>query len=358
MNAGQEAVRLAREAESVLGALMGRRAAGVPAELCRRVVALDVAIQKTLREMLWSSMKDPSAQHSKQLVMIYDIEGTTTPLPFVTKVLYPYSERAMEQFVQTYVTDDAVDRAFGSTASPDPCVALLRSIVAAHPLPSGSTPSPASVRMFVVKVLLDEINANSKAVHLKQVQGMIWRAGYETGQLKGRVFPDAAETIRSLSKSGRVSQHIYSSGSIAAQQLLFKHSTEGDLTQHLDGYHDPQAVGPKVEPASYQRLQDRIQGTLQGPSPVFVFVTDSVTEIKAAQQAGMVCILCARPMNQALVDVEGLRDFGVVTSFSQLNSALCWVLETASRCVAEHVAIVEQTQPYSADQRLFQLSHF
>lgn len=54
-------------------------------------------------------------------------------------------------------------------------------------------------------------------------------ASYDAAERFCRVFDDVPVALERLSKLVRIC--IYSSGSIAAQKLLFRHSTHGDLTR-------------------------------------------------------------------------------------------------------------------------------
>ena len=54
---------------------------------------------------------------------------------------------------------------------------------------------------------------------------------------------------------------IYSSGSVAAQKLLFCHTNiaaleKGDLTPYLTGYYDTVNAGMKQDPQSYRSIAD------------------------------------------------------------------------------------------------------
>lgn len=64
---------------------------------------------------------------------------------------------------------------------------------------------------------------------------------------------------------------VYSTGSVQSQQLLFTHSTEGDLSSHITEYFD-QSVGLKTDAESYKTIVEKLQCK---PDEV-VFLTDSV----------------------------------------------------------------------------------
>ena len=67
------------------------------------------------------------------------------------------------------------------------------------------------------------MDRDRKSTALKSLQGKIWKSGFESGELKGTLFPDVAEAFVRWAMAARVA--IYSSGSVEAQQLLFRYST-------------------------------------------------------------------------------------------------------------------------------------
>jgi enolase-phosphatase E1 len=85
---------------------------------------------------------------------------------------------------------------------------------------------------------------------------------------------------------------IYSSGSVRAQQWLFRRSTAGDLTPLLSWHFDT-GVGGKKEPASYAR----IAGDVSIPAGEILFVSDVAAELDAARAAGLDTALIVRPGN-------------------------------------------------------------
>ena len=91
----------------------------------------------------------------------------------------------------------------------------------------------------------------------------------------------------------RVPVGIFSSGSVLAQQLLFRHSCAGDLTPFLRWYFDTQ-VGPKVAKDSYHR----IAGMMGAAPHAVLFVSDVTRELDAAAAAGMQVRLSVRPGNK------------------------------------------------------------
>lgn len=213
--------------------------------------------------------------------IVLDIEGTTTPVAFVYDVLFPYARAHAEAYLTREWNTDTC-RAV---------VALLADEWAAD-VARGETPpvlvaqdiSPAHVAAFA-NWLTDR---DRKSRGLKALQGLIWREGYASGELRGQVYADVAPALERWRARAR-DVYIYSSGSMLAQQLLFASTEAGDLTPFLRGYFDT-TVGSKTDPDSYQAIVDRINAM---PSQV-LFVSDVLREVDAARDAGLRTALCVR----------------------------------------------------------------
>ncbi|WP_256592014.1 acireductone synthase, partial [Pseudomonas sp. HMWF006] len=133
----------------------------------------------------------------------------------------------------------------------------------------------------VIEILLSWIAEDRKATPLKALQGMVWAQGYQAGQLKGHVYPDAVEALQRWHAAG-YQLFVYSSGSVQAQKLIFGCSEAGDLTPLFSGYFDTTS-GPKREAQSYTNIQQAI-GVEPGE---ILFLSDIVQELDAAQAAGL-----------------------------------------------------------------------
>jgi enolase-phosphatase E1 len=135
------------------------------------------------------------------------------------------------------------------------------------------------------------MDQDRKSTALKSLQGKIWEAGYLSGRLRGEVYSDVAPAFaRWTRQQKRI--YIYSSGSVLAQQLLFAHTTDGDLTNYISGYFDT-TTGPKREPTSYQSISQQIDL----PAGEILFLSDVTAELDAARSAEMQTTLCVRPGN-------------------------------------------------------------
>ena len=85
---------------------------------------------------------------------------------------------------------------------------------------------------------------------------------------------------------------VYSSGSVAAQQLFYGHTSDGDLSDLFERWYDTR-LGPKKEAQSYTLLAADLQLTAQA----VLFISDSSGELAAAQAAGLQICGSQRPGN-------------------------------------------------------------
>ena len=218
--------------------------------------------------------------------ILTDIEGTTSAVSFVFDVLFPYAVEHLPAFVLEHAHE--------------PQVAQLLDAV------REDSAEPEADTIRVIEILLQWIADDRKATPLKALQGMIWQQGYANGQLKGHVYPDAVEALKSWKQQG-YALYVYSSGSIQAQKLIFGCSDSGDLSPLFSGYFDTTS-GPKREVGSYQRIAEAI-GL---PADAIVFLSDVVEELDAAQQAGMQTIGLVREGGE-------LAGHECVASFALIN---------------------------------------
>ena len=214
--------------------------------------------------------------------ILTDIEGTTSSISFVKEVLFPFARKALPGFVRDRGQEPEVRR-------------WLDAVAVEH----GSICNDDTI----VETLQGWIDEDRKHTALKALQGMIWREGYVSGELQADLYPDAASALRRWHGAGH-RLAVYSSGSVAAQQLLFAHTDAGDLTPLFDAFFDTE-VGHKRESGSYTTIAREL-GCEPGD---IVFLSDVVAELDAARQAGMQTVLLDRladyPLPRDDVDANG-----------------------------------------------------
>ncbi|MGG6239916.1 acireductone synthase [Nodosilinea sp. AN01ver1] len=217
--------------------------------------------------------------------IVLDIEGTTTDIAFVKNTLFPYAEARLEAFMADLTP----------TAEGQSILAQVRAEVGNEDL---------SIDDCIAQ-LLAWARADQKVTPLKALQGMIWDEGYRTKAYYSHIYDDAAAHIQEWHRRG-VPLYIYSSGSIAAQKLLFANTIVGDLTPCFSGYFDT-TTGAKVDPDSYQKIAEAL-----GLSPQeLLFLSDHPGELAAARQAGWRVCAVQRPGTPDFEpDLQTIKHFG------------------------------------------------
>ncbi len=231
--------------------------------------------------------------------ILLDIEGTTSSIAFVTQTLFPYARRELSRFLSVHWDEPAVTAAREQIARDAGATSYAEFRARTPAL------TPAEALRREVERLMD---ADAKLTGLKQLQGLIWRGGYQSGVLKSHVFPDVPPALASWAREG-IDIRIYSSGSAEAQRLFFAHSDAGSLTHVLRGYYDT-LTGPKREPTSYRAIAADMQ---LSPQEV-LFLSDALAELDAARAAGLATGLVMRPGNAPAADARHpvLTDFGQI----------------------------------------------
>jgi len=192
--------------------------------------------------------------------IVTDIEGTTSDIRFVHDVLFPYARERLAAFISAQQFAEPVKSALDT----------LRAEIAQ---PEASTEE-------LTQTLFAFMDEDRKSTALKALQGLIWRDGYVNGDFTGHLYPDVLPTLEKWKSQG-IDLYVYSSGSVAAQKLLFGYSDEGDITHLFSGYFDTH-VGAKREVQSYQNIAKHIGQ----PAGQILFLSDIHQELDAAGQAG------------------------------------------------------------------------
>ena len=230
-------------------------------------------------------------------VVLLDIEGTTTPIDFVTKTLFPYAAAKVDRFLRDHAPETEIQR----------LIADLRSQREADEKSGLNPPSWRSAEgeplQSAIVYLHWLMSRDSKSTPLKTLQGKIWEEGYARGDLQGEVYEDVPRAMDRWREQGR-NIAIYSSGSVLAQRLLFSTTKYGDLTRNISAYFDTGA-GPKVQSSSYVKIAASLS---QRPADI-LFLSDAEKEIEAARTAGMHIGLCVRPPATSSRTTEALFTF-------------------------------------------------
>jgi len=206
--------------------------------------------------------------------VLIDIEGTVAPISFVKDVLFPYSKERMEQFIRENKDKPEIKE-------------ILKQVQEIE----GRNMSDEEV----VQVLKKWIDEDRKITPLKDIQGYIWKEGFETGKIKAPVYEDAYRKMKEWKEKG-LKLYIYSSGSVQAQKLFFSHTEKGNILDFFDGHFDTK-IGGKKDRESYKKIAESI-GL---PPEEVLFLSDNPDEIKAAASAGMKVYRLVRAEDATLI---------------------------------------------------------
>jgi enolase-phosphatase E1 len=232
---------------------------------------------------------------------LLDVEGTVAPLTLTTSQLFPYARRHFAEFLEKSWKARAVQEDLLLLAEENLCeteegapkmMARAESGIALAAL------GGEALRARAFEYLLWLMDRDRKSTALKSLQGKIWKAGFESGELKGTLFDDVPDALRRWVATGKVA--IYSSGSVEAQKLLFRHSNFGDLTPLIAEYFDTR-TGPKTMSASYAAIAQAM-GVARDE---VVFLSDSIRELDGAREAGCLTRFVVRPGNAPAGEANG-----------------------------------------------------
>jgi enolase-phosphatase E1 len=216
-------------------------------------------------------------------IVLLDVEGTTTPIDFVHRVLFSYAREHMEEFLKTQWQERSV------RADVDLLRAYHRSDREnGQEPPEWHNGSDSSAQSSALSYILWMMDKDAKSTPLKSLQGKIWQQGYQNGELKAEVFPDVPRAFVRWSQLQK-EICIFSSGSVLAQRLLFANTNHGDLSTFLKRHFDTE-VGAKGDPESYRK----IAAALGTDASCVLFMSDTLKEVEAARAAKMETAWCVR----------------------------------------------------------------
>ncbi|WP_343634449.1 acireductone synthase [Fluviicola sp.] len=207
--------------------------------------------------------------------ILTDIEGTTSSISFVAEELFPYFRDNISDLLalkDRLVVKEAFDETVQLAQAED-----------------GET---LTTDEEIIQKLHQWSMEDRKITPLKTLQGVLWDTGYRDGELKGHVYPEVAANLKNWKEQG-INLGVFSSGSIAAQKLIFGYSIAGDLTPYFSHYFDT-TTGGKREAGTYAKIAEELQ---LDPSEI-LFLSDIAEELQAAASNGFQTIQLVREETQ------------------------------------------------------------
>ncbi|MFK7736989.1 MAG: acireductone synthase [Pirellulaceae bacterium] len=234
-------------------------------------------------------------EHPIQAILL-DIEGTTSSISFVHDEMFPFVLERLSNFL-----DQSFDAPTVQAAAEQ--IAIDAGYSSLNNWSSKLGQEPRTLVQAEVRRLMSD---DAKATGLKALQGVIWKDGFESGQLEAHIYADVIPKIRDWNSQG-IDVRIYSSGSIAAQKLFFGHlAGEGDCLSLFSGHYDTTSGGKK-EMQSYLNIAEDWKIAPQR----ILFVSDIPEELAAAEEAGFRVLLSIR---------AGNKPVGQTCSFNRIQS--------------------------------------
>ncbi len=229
--------------------------------------------------------------------VVVDIEGTTSATASVHVGLYDFARPRIEPWLRDHRHDPAIADAIAATTT------------------EAGLADDATLT-DVAAVMQAWMDGDVKATPLKTVQGQIWAAGFDDGQLEPHFFDDVEPALRRWHAAG-LGLAVFSSGSVAVQQPWFAHGLPADVVGGIDAYFDTVNAGNKREAASYAKIADALTSRWSCTPTALVFVSDVVAELDAAAAAGWQTVGIRRPG-----EPSDATDFGahpVVADFGAID---------------------------------------
>jgi enolase-phosphatase E1 len=208
---------------------------------------------------------------NKTKFILTDIEGTTTSVSFVYEILFPYFRNNIQQLKDLQQLPE-VHEAFEQT------IELTKELEGIQLIETDE----------IINKLLEWSLADKKITPLKTLQGILWENGYKSGEIKGHVYSEVKENLEKWKNEG-IQLGVFSSGSVAAQKLIFRYSELGDLTPNFSHYFDTK-TGGKREIETYTKISQEINI----PPAQILFLSDIREELEAAKESGYQTIQLVR----------------------------------------------------------------
>ena len=239
--------------------------------------------------------------------ILLDIEGTTSSIRFVYDEMFPFARRELADYLNKY---------WKSSELAETCEVMARDAGYATCVDWwNGAEDESSQRLIVRDEAIRLMDGDVKATGLKQLQGLIWRVGFESGEMHAHLFDDVLPALEHWS-SIQLDLRVFSSGSVQAQKLFFGHTIYGNVLHFFRGHYDT-TIGSKREPDSYSA----IAAEFELPGTDILFLSDVVAELDAAREAGMQTALCVRPGNTEIPEGTNHPRF---TSFREIELQSSW----------------------------------
>ena len=219
--------------------------------------------------------------------LLLDIEGTTCPVSFISKILFPFAKRELSSYLirneHNGNQSQTIQKAKKEWAEDQ----SVKSVQLKKQVDLQQISEMDALTQYLEHLIV----IDKKSTALKDIQGEIWELGYSNGELKAELFPETVECLQQWHQQG-ITLSVYSSGSIHAQKLLYRYTSEGNVETLFSHWFDTH-TGPKKAFQSYTTIATLINSA---PENIW-FISDNGEECDAARKAGMKTLFSLRDGN-------------------------------------------------------------
>ncbi len=217
--------------------------------------------------------------------ILTDVMGTTSPVGFVKTLMKDFSDNAL-----SYVNKGEKE-----------AIELIERI---------KEEAKLGTYEETVDYINEQIDQRNLQPHFLSLVGMVNVDGYKKGRLQGEFFDDVIGAFKNWKDNGK-GIYVYSNGSEESLIKMFRTAKQGDIGVFVNGSFDTDRIGSKSEPDSYKKIGGKI---LVDPADM-LFLSDVLTELDAANDAGCPVHLVVRPGNKP---VEA-NSYKVINNFSEIK---------------------------------------
>ena len=133
-------------------------------------------------------------------VILLDIEGTTSSIRFVYDVMFPFARRELAAYLQEHWNQPQLTEACELIAR-DTGAESFSHWQATSGLPL-IPPNLADIQAAVTQHVHQLMDQDIKATGLKTLQGLIWKSGFESGEMEAHVYPDVPPALQTMETGG------------------------------------------------------------------------------------------------------------------------------------------------------------
>ncbi|GFT46166.1 enolase-phosphatase E1 [Nephila pilipes] len=258
----------------------------------------------TLKQMVYESK-----------AIILDIEGTITSIDFIRENVFPYADSHLEDFVMKNWEEVREISLLLQKKTPY-SEGNSEDLISLPQVPSSENVNEIqNFQRAFVSFVKQRMKNNRNDPAMKQVQGLVLRDGFRSGDIIAEIYPDAVKALETWFLENK-QVFTYSTGIRDVQIEFFKNTNHGGMAHFIKSYFDT-SIGSKLETDGYRFICEFAK---VAPSEV-VFFSDRPIETAAAKKCGLKAVVVDRESHFSMIKEEeeflGQED-GKIASFTEI----------------------------------------